>query len=61
MRVSCVTLFAPPPPPTPAPTNLTVQTLEINPSKTTIDSFVLDDFKLVGYNPHKKIEMKMAV
>lgn len=40
---------------------LSPQTLEINPEKTDIDSFTFDDFKLVGYNAHKKIEMKMAV
>jgi hypothetical protein len=37
------------------------QTLEINPEKTDIDSFTFDDFKLIGYKAHKKIEMKMAV
>lgn len=36
-------------------------TLEINPEKTDIDSFTFDDFKLIGYKAHKKIEMKMAV
>ncbi|CAL5071501.1 unnamed protein product [Urochloa decumbens] len=35
--------------------------LEINPSKKDIDSFVASDFKLVGYDPHQKIEMKMAI
>ncbi|KAJ3681149.1 hypothetical protein LUZ60_015638 [Juncus effusus] len=35
--------------------------LEINPEKKDIDSFEASDFKLVGYNPHNKIEMKMAV
>ncbi|KAE8730394.1 Bifunctional dihydrofolate reductase-thymidylate synthase [Hibiscus syriacus] len=34
--------------------------LEINPEKKNIDSFVASDFKLIGYDPHKKIEMKMA-
>jgi dihydrofolate reductase/thymidylate synthase len=38
-----------------------LQTLNINPAKKDIDSFVLEDFELVGYNPHKKIDMKMAV
>jgi dihydrofolate reductase/thymidylate synthase len=38
-----------------------VQTLKINPSKKGIDSFVASDFKLVGYDPHQKIEMKMAI
>jgi len=36
-------------------------TLSINPDKTDIDSFVFEDFKLEGYAPHAKIEMKMAV
>eukprot|EP00983_Pelagomonas_calceolata_P026270 824750-Pelagomonas_calceolata.AAC.9 len=36
-------------------------TLKINPAKKDIDSFVLEDFELIGYNPHKKIDMKMAV
>ncbi|KAL5563048.1 hypothetical protein UlMin_032795 [Ulmus minor] len=35
--------------------------LKINPKKKNIDSFVADDFKLIGYDPHQKIEMKMAV
>ncbi|PWZ40032.1 Bifunctional dihydrofolate reductase-thymidylate synthase [Zea mays] len=35
--------------------------LKINPSKKDIDSFMASDFKLVGYDPHQKIEMKMAV
>ncbi|OMO75612.1 Thymidylate synthase [Corchorus olitorius] len=35
--------------------------LKINPEKKNIDSFVASDFKLVGYDPHEKIEMKMAV
>ncbi|XP_047316365.1 bifunctional dihydrofolate reductase-thymidylate synthase-like [Impatiens glandulifera] len=35
--------------------------LEINRKKKGIDSFVAEDFKLIGYEPHQKIEMKMAV
>ncbi|OAY37221.1 bifunctional dihydrofolate reductase-thymidylate synthase isoform X1 [Manihot esculenta] len=35
--------------------------LMINPEKKNIDSFVAADFKLIGYDPHHKIEMKMAV
>ncbi|KAE8686567.1 Bifunctional dihydrofolate reductase-thymidylate synthase [Hibiscus syriacus] len=35
--------------------------LKINPEKKNIDSFVSSDFELIGYDPHKKIEMKMAV
>ncbi|KHG12223.1 Bifunctional dihydrofolate reductase-thymidylate synthase [Gossypium arboreum] len=35
--------------------------LKINPEKNNIDAFVASDFKLIGYDPHKKIEMKMAV
>ncbi|MCI19316.1 bifunctional dihydrofolate reductase-thymidylate synthase-like [Trifolium medium] len=38
-----------------------MQTLKINPQKKDIDSFVATDFKLIGYDPHRKIEMKMAV
>uniref|UniRef100_A0ACD5W6Q4 Uncharacterized protein n=1 Tax=Avena sativa TaxID=4498 RepID=A0ACD5W6Q4_AVESA len=35
--------------------------LKINPSKKDIDSFEASDFKLAGYDPHKKIEMEMAI
>lgn len=35
--------------------------LKMNPEKKDIDSFEASDFKLVGYDPHLKIEMKMAV
>ncbi|KAL8129539.1 hypothetical protein V2J09_018694 [Rumex salicifolius] len=35
--------------------------LKINPEKKDINSFVASDFKLTGYDPHQKIEMKMAV
>ncbi|CAN6686015.1 unnamed protein product [Malus baccata var. baccata] len=35
--------------------------LKINPEKKNIDSFVAADFQLIGYDPHQKIEMKMAV
>ncbi|XVF67748.1 hypothetical protein PTKIN_Ptkin10aG0147100 [Pterospermum kingtungense] len=35
--------------------------LKINPEKKDIDSFVASDFKLIGYDPHEKLEMKMAV
>ncbi|XAR72795.1 Dihydrofolate reductase [Bertholletia excelsa] len=35
--------------------------LMINPQKKDIDSFVAADFKLIGYDPHQKIEMTMAV
>lgn len=38
-----------------------MQILKINPLKNDIDSFVASDFKLIGYDPHHKIEMKMAV
>lgn len=37
-----------------------MQTLKIN-SKKDIDSFVAADFELIDYDPHQKIEMKMAV
>ncbi|CAL1353546.1 unnamed protein product [Linum trigynum] len=35
--------------------------LKINPEKKDIDSFSASDFKLIGYDPEQKIEMKMAV
>ncbi|XP_018491461.1 bifunctional dihydrofolate reductase-thymidylate synthase 1 [Raphanus sativus] len=35
--------------------------LKINGEKKEVDSFVAADFELIGYEPHKKIEMKMAV
>lgn len=38
-----------------------MQILRIDPEKKNIDSFVAGDFKLIGYDPHLKIEMKMAV
>lgn len=37
------------------------QVLKINPEKKHIESFVAADFELIGYDPHKKIDMKMAV
>lgn len=43
-------------------TKLTLmQTLKINSMKKDINSFVATDFKLIDYDPHQKIEMKMAV
>ena len=30
-------------------------TLEINPARKEIDDFVLEDFKLIGYDPQDKI------
>eukprot|EP00252_Welwitschia_mirabilis_P019795 TRINITY_DN4685_c0_g1_i1.p1 TRINITY_DN4685_c0_g1~~TRINITY_DN4685_c0_g1_i1.p1 ORF type:complete len:569 (-),score=95.06 TRINITY_DN4685_c0_g1_i1:260-1966(-) len=35
--------------------------LKINPEKKDINSFTANDVELVGYDPHKKIQMKMAV
>ncbi|VFQ67850.1 unnamed protein product [Cuscuta campestris] len=35
--------------------------LKINPEKQDIESFSADDIKLIGYDPHQKIEMKMAI
>jgi len=35
--------------------------LKLNPEKTDIDSFVFEDFTVVGYNPHPKVAMEMAV
>lgn len=37
------------------------QVLNINPGKADIDSFAFEDFDLVGYQPHKKIAMELAV
>uniref|UniRef100_M0ZJD2 Bifunctional dihydrofolate reductase-thymidylate synthase n=1 Tax=Solanum tuberosum TaxID=4113 RepID=M0ZJD2_SOLTU len=35
--------------------------LKINPQKKDIESFVAADFELTGYDPHQRIEMKMAI
>jgi len=35
--------------------------LKINPNIMNIDDFQFDDFKLIGYQPHETIKMKMAV
>jgi len=35
--------------------------LEIVRQVEDIDSFKFEDFKIIGYNPHNKIEMKMSV
>ena len=35
--------------------------LKINPEKKDIDSFTFEDFEIVGYDPHPKIAMEMAV
>lgn len=43
------------------PTCGRAQVLNINAGKTDIDSFVFEDFELVGYQPHKKIAMELAV
>nr|P45350.1 RecName: Full=Bifunctional dihydrofolate reductase-thymidylate synthase; Short=DHFR-TS; Includes: RecName: Full=Dihydrofolate reductase; Includes: RecName: Full=Thymidylate synthase [Daucus carota]CAA78954.1 dihydrofolate reductase-thymidylate synthetase [Daucus carota] len=39
----------------------TFPVLKINSGEKDIDSFEAADFKLIGYDPHQKIEMKMAV
>lgn len=36
-------------------------TLKINPAKKDIDDFTFDDFEILDYKPHKKIQMTMAV
>ena len=36
-------------------------TLRLNPAKTDIDAFTFDDFTLLDYECHPKIEMQMAV
>ena len=38
-----------------------VQVLRINADKADIDAYTMADFEISGYNPHKKIAMKMAV
>ncbi|KAI0524058.1 hypothetical protein KFK09_003422 [Dendrobium nobile] len=38
-----------------------LQILKINPEKKDIDSFTASDFSLVGYDPHSKIEMRIAL
>ena len=43
------------------PTCGRAQVLNISAGKTDIDSFVFEDFELVGYQPHKKIAMELAV
>ncbi|KAF9609484.1 hypothetical protein IFM89_016570 [Coptis chinensis] len=35
--------------------------LKINPQKKDIDSFTVADLELIGYYPHQKIEMQMAI
>lgn len=37
------------------------QLRKINAKKKDVDAFVTTDFKLINYNPHQKIELKMAV
>ena len=38
-----------------------VQVLHITSSKEDIDDYTMADLDISGYNPHKKIAMKMAV
>jgi dihydrofolate reductase/thymidylate synthase len=35
--------------------------IRINPDKTDIDSFVFEDFEIIGYDPHPTLKMKMIV
>ena len=35
--------------------------LKINTDKKDIDAITFEDLEIVGYTPHKKIQMKMAV
>lgn len=37
------------------------QALNINAEKMDIDGFCYEDFELVGYQPHRKIAMDLAV
>lgn len=36
-------------------------TMKINPNKKTLEEFTIDDFELVGYNPHDAIKAAIAV
>ena len=36
-------------------------TLKINPEKTKIEDFTIEDFELVGYDPHESIKAPIAV
>ena len=38
-----------------------MQVLKINSDRKDIDSFTIDDFVLLDYNPLKKLAMEMAV
>lgn len=38
-----------------------VQGLNITSNKEVIDDYAMADLEISGYNPHKKIAMKMAV
>jgi thymidylate synthase len=38
-----------------------LQVLNIKTNKTEITDFSMEDLELIGYNPHKKIAMQMAV
>ena len=35
--------------------------IKINPSKTKLEDFMIDDFELIGYNPHEGIKAPIAV
>lgn len=36
-------------------------TMKINPAKTKLEDFSIEDFELVGYNPHESIKAQIAV
>lgn len=42
-------------------TLMPVQVLHIMSNKEDIDDYTMADLAITGYNPHKKIAMKMAV
>ena len=35
--------------------------MKINPTKTKIEDFIIDDFELTDYNPHESIKAPIAV
>lgn len=38
-----------------------VQVLHITSNREDVDDYTMADLEITGYNPHKKIAMKMAV
>ena len=48
-------------PPPPCSLTRPFPTLRIAADRTDVEAFCFEDFELSGYEPHKKIAMKMAV